>query len=405
MTDQNVVKWIESKYSDMVAGLDERSRRLWCAVEARSLGYGGIATVAEATGVSERTIYRGLEELQHGSKVVSGRQRRTGGGRKPIEKTQPGVQAAIAKLVGPVTRGDPMGPLLWTCKSTRVLADELGRLGFTITAPTVGKVLNAAGYSLQSNRKTREGEDHPDRNAQFEYINRRAVALQRSGQPVVSVDTKKKEILGNKKNSGQTWRPSRQPLEVDTHDFPDPTKGKAVPYGVYDVTTNEAVVNVGINHDTAQFAVASIQLWWTRLGKRRHPKSKRLMITADSGGSNGSRNRLWKFELQRLANITGMEIEVCHFPPGTSKWNKIEHRVFCHITRNWRGRPLETYEVIVQLIGATKTAAGLEVHAYLDEREYEKGRKISDSQMATVDLIPSKFHGEWNYVIKPKRNN
>ena len=396
------MKWIESKYSHMAAGLNERSRRLWCAVEARSLGYGGIATVAEATGVAERTIRRGLMELEHAPQIASGHQRRSGGGRKRVEESQPGVQSAIAKLVGSSTRGDPMGPLLWTCKSTRVLAGELEKLGFSITAPTVGKLLNAAGYSLQANRKTREGEDHPDRNAQFEYINRRAIALQRRRQPVVSVDTKKKEILGNKKNAGQTWRPSGQPLEVDTHDFPDATKGKAVPYGVYDVTTNEAVVNVGINHDTAQFAVASIGLWWTRLGKRRHPKSKRLMITADSGGSNGSRNRLWKYELQRLADRTGLEIEVCHFPPGTSKWNKIEHRVFCHITRNWRGRPLETYEVVVQLIGATKTEAGLEVHAYLDEHKYDKGRKITDNQMATINLMPSKFHGEWNYVIKPR---
>ena len=402
MSDVNVVKWIESKYSDMVGGLDERSRRLWCAVEARSLGYGGIRAVAEATGVSERTIRRGLDELQFVAAVAFGHQRRPGGGRKSIEQSQPGIQSAIAKLVSPSTRGDPMGPLLWTCKSTRVLADELGRLGFTITAPTVGKVLNAAGYSLQSNRKTREGDDHPDRNAQFEYINRRAVALQRTGQPVVSVDTKKKEILGNKKNAGQTWRPSRQPLEVDTHDFPDSTKGKAVPYGVYDVTTNEAVINVGVNHDTAQFAVASIRLWWTRLGKRRHPNSKRLLITADSGGSNGSRNRLWKYELQRLADSTGLELEVCHFPPGTSKWNKIEHRVFCHITRNWRGRPLETYQIIVQLIGATKTTAGLEVHAYLDEHKYEKGRKITDTQLASINLEPSRFHGDWNYLIRPK---
>ncbi len=401
MKDQYFAKWIQNKYTNLSASLNERSRRHWCAVEACSLGYGGIAIVARATGVSERTIRRGIAELKQSKPLGEGRQRRTGGGRKPIEKSQPNIKLAIAELIESTTRGDPMSPLLWTCKSTRVIADELECQGFAVTAPTVGKLLNAAGYSLQSNRKTREGKNHPDRNAQFEYINQRVQTLQQTGQPVISVDTKKKEILGNKKNSGTTWRPSYKPIAVDTHDFPDPAKGKAVPYGVYDLATNEALVNVGINHDTAQFAVASIRLWWNRLGKRRYPKSKRLMITADSGGSNGSRIRLWKYELQQFANQTGLEIEVCHFPPGTSKWNKIEHRVFCHITRNWRGKPLETYEVIVQLIGATKTAQGLEVHAYLDEQKYEKGRKVTKLEMATINLHPAEFHGNWNYVIKP----
>ncbi|XZE42742.1 ISAzo13 family transposase [Pirellulaceae bacterium SH467] len=405
MTERNVVEWIRSKYTDMCASLNERSRRLWCAVEARAIGYGGIVTVAEATGISERTIRRGLAELERGVEVQPGRQRKKGGGRPTIEQRQPGIRAAIEKIVSPSTRGDPMGPLLWTCKSTRSIATEMQRIGFSITAPTVGKELHAAGYSLQANRKTREGEDHPDRDEQFQYINRRAKAFQRSAQPVVSVDTKKKEILGKKKNAGQTWRPSGQPLAVDTHDFPDAAKGKAVPYGVYDITTNEAVVNVGINHDTAQFAVASIELWWRRLGKKRHKNSTRLMITADSGGSNGARNRLWKYELQRLANKTNLEIEVCHFPPGTSKWNKIEHRVFCHITSNWRGTPLETYEVIVQLIGSTTTAKGLEIHAFLDQREYEKALKITDQQMADINIFQAKFHGDWNYTIKPNKKD
>jgi transposase len=402
MNGLNVVKWIESKYSDLSPSLNERSTRLWCATEARSLGYGGISIVSRATGISERTIRRGIEELNSSNDgLESGRQRRPGGGRKTTEQHLPGIVNALNDLVDGTTRGDPVKPLLWTCKSTRTLARELGKMGYSITAPTVGKLLHNTGYSLQSNRKTREGSDHPDRDSQFDYINQRTIALQRRGQPVVSVDTKKKEIVGNKKNSGQTWRPTKQPVEVDTHDFPDPEMGKAIPYGIYDIATNEAVVNVGINHDTAQFAVASIELWWKRLGKKRHPRAKRLMITADSGGSNGSRNRLWKYELQRLSNKTGLEFEVCHFPPGTSKWNKIEHRVFCHITRNWRGRPLENYEIIVQLIGATRTTTGLEVHAFLDAKSYEKGRKVTNEEMATINLHEGSFHGDWNYIIKP----
>jgi hypothetical protein len=315
---------------------------------------------------------------------------------------QPDLAAALEALVEPVTRGDPASPLRWTCKSTRALAAELSQQGYTITAPTVGRLLREAGYSLQANRKTREGKSHPDRNAQFEHINRRVQAFQRTGQPAISVDTKKKEVLGNKKNAGQTWRPCGEPVEVDTHDFPDPRHGKAVPYGVYDIGANEALLNIGINHDTAQFAVASIELWWRRLGQRRHPAARRLLITADSGGSNGYRNRLWKRELQHLADRTGLKIEVCHFPPGTSKWNKIEHRVFCHITRNWRGQPLESYEVVVQLIGHTQTATGLEVHAHLDANQYTKGIKVSDQEMSALRIKPHDFHGDWNYTITPR---
>lgn len=401
MTDQRIIQWVQDKYLDLADGLDERSRRIWAAVEARSLGYGGIAAVAEASGICERTIRRGLRELEESDGPPPGRQRRAGGGRKAAVVQQPDLAAALEELVEPATRGDPMTPLRWTCKSTRTLAAELSRQGYTITAPTVGRLLHDAGYSLQANRKTREGKSHPDRNAQFEHLHRRVVAFQRTGQPAISVDTKKKEVLGNKKNAGQTWRPSGEPVEVDTHDFPNPRQGKAVPYGVYDIAANEALVNIGINHDTAQFAVASIDLWWRRLGKRRHGKARRLLITADSGGSNGLRNRLWKWELQKLADRTGLKIEVCHFPPGTSKWNKIEHRVFCHITRNWRGQPLESYEIVVQLIGNTTTETGLEVHAHLDANQYPKGIKVSNAEMKTLRIKPCDFHGDWNYTITP----
>ena len=283
------------------------------------------------------------------------------------------------------------------------MAEELTSQGFPVGATTVRHLLKEAGYSLQANRKTREGTSHPDRDAQFRYINRRVQSQQRGGQPAISVDAKKKETLGNLKNAGRTWRPKGKPREVDTHDFPDPRKGKAVPYGVYDLQHNEAWVSVGVSSDTAEFAVGAIRCWWRRLGRRRHPQAKRLLITADSGGSNGSRNRLWKLALQEFSNRTGLEVEVCHFPPGTSKWNKIEHRLFCHVTRNWQGRPLETYEIVVNLIGSTTTESGLKVRAELDPRTYEKGRKVSDAELAQVNLTPSRFHGDWNYVIRPNR--
>jgi transposase len=402
MMDQRIVQWIGNKYQGLSGELSERTRRRWAAVEAVSLGRGGISVVSAATGLGYSTIQRGIRELNTGDTPPTGRQRRLGAGRKRTAVVDPGVKAALERLVEPESRGDPQSPLRWTCKSTRRLAQELTSQGHPIGPTTVRQLLKEAGYSLQANRKTREGkESHPDRDAQFRFISGRVKAQQRRGQPAISVDTKKKENLGNLKNPGQTWRRKGKPLEVDTHDFPDPKKGKAVPYGVYDLRHNEAWVNVGISSDTAEFAVESIRCWWKRLGRRRHRQATRLLITADSGGSNSSRNRLWKVELQKLSNETGLAIEVCHFPPGTSKWNKIEHRLFCHVTRNWRGEPLETYEIVVNLIGSTTTETGLKVYAELDTSKYEKGRKVSNEELAKVNIKQSRFHGEWNYVIRP----
>ena len=401
--DQRIVQWIESKYQGLSGELSERARRRWSAVEAVSLGRGGISVVSAATGLAHSTIRRGIRELDTGDSPPTGRQRRVGAGRKGAEVVDPGLKGALERLVEPESRGDPQSPLRWTCKSTRCLARELTAQGHAVGPTTVRQLLKAAGYSLQSNRKTREGTSHTDRDAQFRHINGRVKSQQRQRQPAISVDTKKKETLGNLKNAGQTWRPKGQPREVDTHDFPDPRKGKAVPYGVYDLRHNEAWVSVGISGDTAEFAVESIRRWWKRLGRRRHPRSTRLLNTADSGGSNSSRNRLWKVELQTLSNEIGLEIEVCHFPPGTSKWNKIEHRLFCHVTRNWRGQPLENYEVVVNLIGSTTTESGLKVYTKLDAATYEKGRKITNDEFGTVNISPSRFHGEWNYVIRPNR--
>jgi transposase len=330
------------------------------------------------------------------------RQRRPGAGRKSREDEQSGLVAALERLVEPDARGDPQSPLRWTCKSTRALAYALQADGFEVSYRKVGQLLQSSGFSLQSNRKTREGAQHPDRNAQFEHIAKRVKARQRCGEPALSVDTKKKEVLGNLKNPGKTYRRKRTPVEVKCHDFPDPELGKAIPYGVYDLNHNEAGVSVGITHDTAEFAVEAIRRWWYRLGSTRYRGPRRLLITADSGGSNSSRNRLWKLELQKLADETRMIIEVCHFPPGTSKWNKIEHRVFCHITRNWRGVPLETVEIVVNLIGATRTNTGLEVHCWLDEDHYDKGRKVTDAEMQELFIKYNSFHGEWNYEIHPR---
>ncbi|MFO0964036.1 MAG: ISAzo13 family transposase [Gemmataceae bacterium] len=399
--DARIVQWIESKYRGLHDELSEFMRRRWAAVEAVSLGRGGISVVSAATGLAHSTIRRGIRELNGGSAPPGGRERRPGAGRKRIDRIDPYMMESLERLVEPESRGDPQSPLRWTCKSTRRLAKELTAQGHAVGPTTVRRLLKEAGYSLQANRKTREGKSHPDRDAQFRHINRRVETQQRQGQPAISVDTKKKETLGNLKNPGTEWRPKGRPREVDVHDFPDPRKGKAVPYGVYDLAHNEAWVSVGVSSDTAEFAVAAIRTWWKRLGRRRHPQAKRLLITADSGGSNSCRNRLWKVELQRLSNETGLEIEVCHFPPGTSKWNKIEHRLFCHVTRNWRGQPLETYEIVVNLIGSTTTDAGLIVHAQLDADKYQKGRKVSNEEFADVNLTPSRFHGEWNYVIRP----
>jgi transposase len=401
MQDATIVAWIRDKFQVLETELDERGRRRWAAAEARSLGWGGIAAVASATGLSDRTIRNGIRELSDNS-LSPDRQRRPGAGRPARQIEQLGLVWALEILVEPATRGDPQGPLRWTCKSTRTLAGTLRKQGYQVSHAKVAQLLRAQGYSLQSNRKTREGKQHPDRNAQFEHIARRVTAQLRRGQPALSVDTKKKEVLGKLKNPGKTYRRKGKPVEVDVHDFPDKKLGKAIPYGVYDIQRNEAGVSVGITHDTAEFAVAAIRRWWQRLGKKRYRLPRRLLITADSGGSNGPRNRLWKLMLQKFADETGMIVEVCHFPPGTSKWNKIEHRLFCHITRNWQGVPLETLEIVVQLVGSTRTREGLEVHAWLDEQHYQKGRKVADSELDDLYITPNTFHGEWNYEIHPR---
>ena len=403
MPDANVVEWIRDKFVGLADSLDERGRRRWAAVEARSLGRGGIAAVAEAIGMSDRTIRTGIQELESGEALSPDRQRRPGGGRKARAQEQPKLTAALEKMISPTTRGEPTNPLRWTCKSTRTLAAELRSQGFDVGPTTVRGMLKKLGYSLQANRKMREGKQHPDRDAQFEHINARVKARKRRGEPALSVDTKKKETLGNKSNVGREYEPKGQPRQTDTHDFPDKTKGKAVPYGVYDIHRDEAVVSVGISHDTAQFAVAAIRLWWKKLGRKQYRSRKRLLITADSGGSNSSRSRLWKLELQRLADETGLIVEVCHYPPGTSKWNKIEHRVFCHITKNWRGVPLESHEIVVSSIGNTRTQSGLEVHAWLDENTYAKGIKVSDDALSECIIKRHTFHGEWNYEIHPRK--
>jgi transposase len=393
---------LERKFDALAGDLDERGRRRWAAAEALAIGYGGITAVAQATGLSDRTIRNGIRELRANSPLPSSRQRRPGGGRKPLEHHTPELIQAVDRLVEPTERGDPQSPLRWTCKSLTNLRTELRAQGFTVGRTKIAEILRSLGYSLQGNRKTREGAGHPDRNTQFEHIARRVRACQRAGRPAVSVDTKKKETLGNKAHVGREYRPSGQPREVDTHDFPDPELGKAIPYGVYDLHRDEAWVSVGVSSDTAEFAVAAIRYLWRRLGKKQYNQPGRLLITADSGGSNGHRNRLWKYELQQLADETGLTIEVCHYPPGTSKWNKIEHRLFCHITRNWRGVPLESHQVVVNLIGSTKTRTGLEVHCRLDAKEYPQGRKISDAEMATLNLKRNAFHGDWNYELRPK---
>jgi hypothetical protein len=401
MPDAQVIEWIREKYTAIAPDLDERARRRWGAAEARSLGWGGIEAVAAATGLSDRTIRNGIRELDDPHAPPPNQQRRSGAGRKACEFEQPGLLEALERLVESGTRGDPMSPLRWTCKSTRTLAAELIRQGFAVGCNTVGRLLRACGYSLQANRKTIEGKQHPDRDAQFQHINRRVRAFQRAGQPVISVDTKKKEVLGKMKNPGRTYRRKGDPEKVKVHDFPDKKKGKAVPYGVYDLTHDEAGVSVGISHDTAEFAVAAIRRWWQRLGRKRYPHATRLLITADSGGSNSPRTRLWRWALQQFANETGLRIELCHYPPGTSKWNKIEHRLFCHITRNWQGIPLETMEIVVKLISSTRTEQGLEVHAWLDETQYAKSKKVVDADLAEVRIRRDPFHGEWNYQILP----
>jgi hypothetical protein len=397
-----IVGWIREKYKALGPLLNERSRRVWAATEAVSLGRGGIAAVMSATGMSSATLNKALGELESAAqRLADDRIRQPGGGRKGVRESQPGFSQALSALVEPSTRGDPERPLRWTCKSTTKLSGELGRQGFDVGPRTVAKELKMQEFSLQSNRKTREGQSHPDRNAQFEYINQQVMAFQRRDQPAISVDTKKKELVGEFKNGGREWRPRGRPVEVAVHDFPDPNMSKAIPYGVYDLTRNEGWVSVGIDHDTARFAVASIKRWWTKMGRRRYPRARKLLITADCGGSNSSRTRLWKMALQELADDLELELSIRHFPPGTSKWNKIEHRMFCHITQNWRGRPLTSYATIVQLIGQTTTTTGLKIRAEIDENEYPTKEVVTAEQMATVRLTPEEFHGDWNYTIKP----
>lgn len=404
MADPSLLETIRFKYKAILADLDERASRRWAAAEAISLGRGGISAVALATGISDRTIRTGIAELKSASKLAPDRQRRPGAGRQARQVEQPDLVNALESLVSSSTRGDPMSPLRWTCKSTRILAKELRQQGFDVGSTKVSELLKAQGYSLQANRKTIEGKQHPDRNSQFEFIAKRIKSQARSDQPAISVDTKKKEVLGKLKNSGRTYRKHKDPIKVATHDFPDKELGKAIPYGVYEMQRDEAGVTVGISHDTAEFAVAAIRRWWKKLGKKKYLNAKRILITADSGGSNSPRTRLWRVELQKLANETGMIFELCHYPPGTSKWNKIEHKLFCHITRNWQGVPLETLEIVVNLISNTRTATGLEVHAWLDEKDYPKAKQVCEEELASVKIIRNRFHGEWNYEIHPNKS-
>lgn len=397
------VEIIREKYECLSCCLNEKSRRIWAATEARSLGWGGITLVHQATGIAPKTIRRGLTELTVQELLEDSRIRKTGGGRKKLTEKAKNLKKDLEALLEPVTRGDPETPLRWTCKSTHNLANELKKKGYCISQPTVCTLLTELGYSLQANRKINEGGTHPDRNRQFRYINRKTKVFQQQNQPVISVDTKKKENIGNFKNSGQEYHKKGQAPAVNVYDFIDKKKGKVAPYGVYDLSQNNGWVSVGVSSDTARFAVNSIRRWWNEMGKLTYPGARKLYITADCGGSNGNRNRLWKVELQTLANDLNLVIHVSHFPPGTSKWNKIEHRMFSFISKNWRGRPLVDRATVVNLIAHTRTDTGLVIQAGLDETIYEKGIKVSDKKLARVNLRRFKFHGEWNYKISPQR--
>jgi Rhodopirellula transposase DDE domain len=399
---------IEAKYQALSGRLDETTLRLWAATEARSLGRGGVSAVARATGISRTTIHSGLAELKVMEAAPApkrggrGSIRASGGGRKKLTDKDASLLRDLDALVEPTARGDPMSPLRWTCKSTYRLAEELNRQGHAVSQRTICDLLHQMSYSLQSTRKTREGGQHQDRDAQFGYIARKVAEYQAAGDPVISVDTKKKELVGDFKNAGREWQPKGLPEQVRVHDFIDPALGKVAPYGIYDVTTNTGWVSVGIDHDTAEFAVESIRRWWREMGAAVYPNARRLLITADCGGSNGYRVRLWRRELQTLADELRMTIRVCHFPPGTSKWNKIEHCMFCHITANWRGRPLVSRQVVVNLIGSTTTQAGLHIRANLDENAYASGIKVSAAELAALAIERDEFHGEWNYQLRPR---
>jgi hypothetical protein len=392
---------IRSRYELVRSGLDERARRLLAAAEARAAGYGGVSAVARATGIARSTIDRGLKDLEALDRVPP-KVRRPGGGRRSLTRTDLTLLEDLRRLLEPATVGDPMRPLMWVSKSHAKLAAALRLMGHEVSASRIPKLLELLCYRRQVNRKTKEGSHHPDRDAQFEHINKQAMAFQAAGQPVISVDTKKKEMIGAYKNAGSDYRPQGCPDEVKVHDFVDKELGKAIPYGVYDIAANAGCVSVGIDHDTAEFAVNAIGRWHDMMGHERYPTSDQLMITADGGGSNGSRVRLWKMELQKLADATGLTLVVCHYPPGTSKWNKIEHRLFCHITQNWRGRPLTSRMTVVELIAATTTKKGLKVRCELDTKTYAKGIKVSDAEMATLNITGDTFHPEWNYTIEPR---
>jgi transposase len=399
---------IAKKFKKISPYLDERTLRIWAATEALDQTRGGITKISKITGLSRPTIYSGIEEINKKRtkkfKEEIARTRKEGGGRKKITEINKELQNDLEKLIDPVTRGDPMHPLRWTCKSTPKLTDELNKMGYKVSQRTVYNLLDGMEYSMQSNRKTKEGSNHPDRDAQFFHISEKVTDFQARNQPVISVDTKKKELIGDFKNNGQEWNKKGEPTKTNVHDFPNKDLGKVSPYGIYDITKNNGWVSVGISSDTAEFAVASIRNWWKEMGEQVYPNAKELLITADGGGSNGSRVGLWKRELQQLSNELGIEINVCHFPPGTSKWNKIEHRMFCHITQNWRGRPLISREVVVNLIGNTTTKNGLIIKAKIDEKKYEKGIKVTKKELKTLGIIEDSFHGEWNYKIRPKND-
>lgn len=391
---------LSRKYEGLFPHLDERQRRLVAAADAKGIGRGGVSTVARACGLSRPTIHKALGELD-GGPLPGARVRREGGGRKRVEETFPGIAEALEPMLEADTRGDPMSPLKWTCKSTRHLAGALSEAGFPVSHPTVASLLEELGYSLQGNVKSVEGRQHPDRDEQFRYISRLTREFQKKGLPVISVDTKKKELIGQFAQAGREWRPKGEPERVQTYDFIDRGKGKAIPYGVYDIGRNEGWVNVGCDHDTATFAAESIRRWWARMGRPMYEGAREILVCADGGGSNGYRLRLWKVEVQRFSTAADLAVTVCHFPPGTSKWNKIEHRLFSHITMNWRGRPLVSHDVVVKLIGSTTTDAGLRVKASLDKRRYPKGVKVTDSEIGSINLTRHDFHGEWNYTLKP----
>ncbi len=401
MIDEQTIRY---DYTVLRPHLNERGRRLYAAAQAHALGYGGIAVVARATGIAPSTIGRGLKDLAAGA-VLDGRARRPGGGRKKLCDLDASLLRDLLHLVEPATLGDPERPLKWVSKSHAKLAAALQSMGHKVSPQTVGRLLRQVGYSRQGNAKAEEGRQNPDRDAQFQHINTRVVEFQVAQQPVISVDTKKKELIGNFKNGGTDYRPQRSPQRVKVHDFADKTLGKAIPYGVYDVTDDSGWVSVGVTHDTAQFAVNAIRCWLQKMGRERYPGADRLMITADCGGSNGARTRLWKIELQRLADETGLTLTVCHYPPGTSKWNKIEHRLFCHISQNWRAKPLTSRMAIVELIAATTTAKGLKVACQLDTTDYAKGIKINDAEMRTLAITGDSFHPEWNYTISPRKSD